>query len=376
MSTIHIKPENKGKFNATKERTGKTTEELTHSKNPLTRKRAIFAQNASRWKHEFGGDLNEESLLGNKIENYPSEYVFDSYLNQPDQYGFGSWIKNKAAPFVFDGAKAYSNLALGAVGIDPGYKYENKAFDKIGSVLNQAGKVGGQIAANIVAPGVGGAALGAVQQGVGAATAQPTDAQIEADALSEKQRLTQLAMSRMANGGYVNFGNSISNQLITPIAGSIQREKTQSEHDELGQKKVLSDLSGGRIEYGTGGNLKELSANWYLPKDTYSHGGSFDFMMANGGAVQPLIDDVDGSNMKSPSTNTNIYTGGNSDFTERRSGVQQPSEDTSIIKNGGLHENSPLGGVPIGNRALVEEGEVIYKDKSGKKYVFSNKIKI
>ena len=40
---IHIKPENRGKFNATKKRTGKTTEELTHSKNPLTRKRAIFA---------------------------------------------------------------------------------------------------------------------------------------------------------------------------------------------------------------------------------------------------------------------------------------------------------------------------------------------
>jgi hypothetical protein len=48
---IHIKPENKGKFNATKARTGKTTEELTHSKNPLTRKRAIFAQNAKKWKH-------------------------------------------------------------------------------------------------------------------------------------------------------------------------------------------------------------------------------------------------------------------------------------------------------------------------------------
>ena len=51
-SGIHIDPENKGKFNATKERTGKSTEELTHSKNPLTRKRAIFAQNAKKWKHE------------------------------------------------------------------------------------------------------------------------------------------------------------------------------------------------------------------------------------------------------------------------------------------------------------------------------------
>lgn len=46
---IHIKEKNRGKFNATKERTGKSTEELTHSKNPLTRKRAIFAQNAKSW---------------------------------------------------------------------------------------------------------------------------------------------------------------------------------------------------------------------------------------------------------------------------------------------------------------------------------------
>ena len=54
---IHINPANKGKFNATKKATGKTTEELTHSNNPLTRKRAIFAQNAAKWKHEYGGQL-------------------------------------------------------------------------------------------------------------------------------------------------------------------------------------------------------------------------------------------------------------------------------------------------------------------------------
>ena len=49
---IKIKEKNKGKFNATKARTGKSTEELTHSKNPVTRKRAIFAQNAKRWSHK------------------------------------------------------------------------------------------------------------------------------------------------------------------------------------------------------------------------------------------------------------------------------------------------------------------------------------
>lgn len=49
--SIYINPANKGKFNATKKRTGKTTEELSHSKNPLTRKRAIFALNSRKFKH-------------------------------------------------------------------------------------------------------------------------------------------------------------------------------------------------------------------------------------------------------------------------------------------------------------------------------------
>ena len=50
--SIDIDPKNKGKFTATKKATGKSTEELTHSKNPLTRKRAIFAQNVKKWSHK------------------------------------------------------------------------------------------------------------------------------------------------------------------------------------------------------------------------------------------------------------------------------------------------------------------------------------
>ena len=51
-NSIHIKKKNRGKFNALKKKTGKSTEELTHSKNPLTRKRAVFAQNAKKWSHK------------------------------------------------------------------------------------------------------------------------------------------------------------------------------------------------------------------------------------------------------------------------------------------------------------------------------------
>ena len=49
--TIEIKKENVGKFTSTKQRTGKTTEELKHSKNPVTKKRAVFASNAAKWNH-------------------------------------------------------------------------------------------------------------------------------------------------------------------------------------------------------------------------------------------------------------------------------------------------------------------------------------
>lgn len=43
------------------------------------------------------------------------------------------------------------------------------------------------------------------------------------------------------------------------------------------------------------------------------------------------------------------------------------------IDNGSSHEESPYGGVPVGPNALVEAGEYIYKNKQGKKYVFTDK---
>jgi len=52
---IHIKPENRGKFTEYKKRTGKTTEEALHSKDPHVRKMAQFAKNARKWKHQEGG---------------------------------------------------------------------------------------------------------------------------------------------------------------------------------------------------------------------------------------------------------------------------------------------------------------------------------
>ena len=73
--TIHIKPENKGKF--TEYCGGKVTSECIakgkRSDDPAVRKRATFAANARKWKHAFGGNLltngavwdNGVTIIGN-----------------------------------------------------------------------------------------------------------------------------------------------------------------------------------------------------------------------------------------------------------------------------------------------------------------------
>lgn len=64
---IHIKSENKGKFTAYKNRTGKTTEEALHSKNPHVRQMANFARNAKHWNHATGGAIEQISPTGTSV---------------------------------------------------------------------------------------------------------------------------------------------------------------------------------------------------------------------------------------------------------------------------------------------------------------------
>ena len=64
-SGIHIKKSNKGKF--TEYCNGKVTQECIRrgkqSKDPAVRKRATFAANARKWKHENGGSISYLNLF-------------------------------------------------------------------------------------------------------------------------------------------------------------------------------------------------------------------------------------------------------------------------------------------------------------------------
>lgn len=76
---IHIKKKNRGKF--TDYCGGKVTSECIargkNSPNPTIRKRATFAANVRKWKHEDGGSMRIPGVLDSnpKLNNMKGNYV-------------------------------------------------------------------------------------------------------------------------------------------------------------------------------------------------------------------------------------------------------------------------------------------------------------
>lgn len=75
---IHIKEENRGKFNKLLERTGKSASWFKEHGTPLQKKRATFALNARKWQHADGGSIDtmdNEQLENEQLES--SDYNND-----------------------------------------------------------------------------------------------------------------------------------------------------------------------------------------------------------------------------------------------------------------------------------------------------------
>lgn len=133
---IYIKPENRGKFNATKKATGKTTEELTHSKNPLTRKRAIFAQNAKKWKHAEGGEVPNNP----GFKALPKEVQEKIMINMAMGGSIGSILGGALGTAIAPGIGTSLGSTLGGLlgkGVDKRMQ-ENKEAELIMNNLNKA----------------------------------------------------------------------------------------------------------------------------------------------------------------------------------------------------------------------------------------------
>lgn len=124
-SSIHINPKNKGKFTATKKATGKSTEELTHSKNPLTRKRAIFAQNAKKWHN-----TNENKIMRKQVIRLTEsdlhriiENTVKRIIKEEDEEEYNPWMNGDASYIdgSYDIPYGYHveiDTSLGTVAID------------------------------------------------------------------------------------------------------------------------------------------------------------------------------------------------------------------------------------------------------------------
>jgi hypothetical protein len=118
-SGIHINPANKGKFTATKKKTGKSTEELTHSSNPLTRKRAIFAQNAKKWKHADDGWANAANAISGAFTT-PGTPGTATTPGTKASGGLGDTLQNLFGGDSSAFGKANPNGAFGKGGVGKG----------------------------------------------------------------------------------------------------------------------------------------------------------------------------------------------------------------------------------------------------------------
>ena len=115
-SGIHIKPSHKGRF--TEYCDGKVTQDCINrgkrSPNPKIRKQAVFAENARKWKHQYGGEmrflqdwfdniLEKQNVFFNAKENKFEEIVPE--VKEAERKSFTPLISLDAA----DPEKKYDN---------------------------------------------------------------------------------------------------------------------------------------------------------------------------------------------------------------------------------------------------------------------------
>lgn len=314
--SIHIKPENRGKFTETKRRTGKTTEELTHSKNPLTRKRAVFAMNAKKWKHANGGEL-----LG--LDYYTNKLAMGGILDSPmvtrqiDVPGLKADVPNpkmtlKEQPvnssddspsttFNIDPSQTVSNVATlfsgpnivsqgmnQQAGVDEGDNYDPNYIDV--SKVKKDFNTGQTLTSNVGAGSSIGATIGSIIPGAGTLAGAAIGA----------------VGGALVGGIKSIFGNKKAKR---------QERRAKNKARGLNTMTTMESYMGKAYGFADGGNLSNIMGRKYF---------------ADGGLT--------------------------------------------TFNNGGSHEESPIGGIPQGtdnngNVNLVEEGETRYQD-----YIFSDRL--
>ena len=107
---IYIKPENRGKFTALKERTGKSATWFKEHGTPAQKKMATFELNARKWKHKDGGILSTHGLdLSNGVT-----YINNGNTHENNRYeGVQMGVDSEGIPnLVEEGEVIFNNYVF------------------------------------------------------------------------------------------------------------------------------------------------------------------------------------------------------------------------------------------------------------------------
>lgn len=91
--SIHIKPENRGKFTALKKRTGHSATWFKEHGTPAQKKMATFALNARHWKHGYGGHIYDGTSEDTQQMNIPYAGELPDVTVMPRRIANKSWDK-------------------------------------------------------------------------------------------------------------------------------------------------------------------------------------------------------------------------------------------------------------------------------------------
>lgn len=308
--SIHIKPENRGKFNATKKRTGKTTEELTHSKNPLTRKRAVFALNSKKWKHANGGEL-----LG-----------LDYYTNQ-----------------LYDGGGLLNSPMVAGSIINPNLTAQSP--EPVMTLTQQA--------VNPIIP----------KQGIGLGSIDPVSTVSNISTLFSSPKITSQGENQQAD---VDEENNFDPTYIDVSKVKKDFDTKQAMLGSIGAGAGLGSTFGpvgsaiGAVGGAVVGGIKSIFGNKKAKRKerrAKNKARGLNTMTTLESFMGKAYGFADGGNINNLMGRKYFAEGGLTSF-----------------NTGGSHEESPIGGIPQGigdngNINLVEEGETRYQD-----YIFSDRL--
>lgn len=367
--SIHIKPSKRGTFTAAAKKRGKSVQEfasqvLANKENytPAMVKKANFARNASKWKHEDGGPIfnpftktwyadDQKTKLGSRYNhNFGyTEYTKDGFaVNYTPNGREINRRRGRQTPYIsgkgrnaqeqayFDTDKVFTDstkVKAKRYGLNPNVLASRLAREGIDPAIEEYNRSGGKSLISGYNDGVSGSLWGlddfASNIRSGATTLiEPWINWEDEEFENEKGRLTQ---SAYFPGGWSDATSGVAAELKG------RRDRMAKKFPKLTQDEL---------------DIAALAA--------YNQG------------EQKTINDIKTKGIKSvsrykPFINIKALGGDlNNDF----------SNGVIYIGNGGSHEENPFEGVQFGidengTPNLVEEGEVIFNG-----YVYSDRIKV